>query len=84
MVAFVGVAELTPVNAFETGTVQFAGEFNDRYQALINRVTWQQAENATRATRLSAALANTAYNDSVALTNISNTAIVAENNRSVT
>lgn len=84
MVAFVGVAELTPINAFEPGTVQIAEEFNERYQALINRVTWQQAENAIRATRLSNALANTAYSDSVTLTATSNLAIIAENNRSVT
>lgn len=84
MVAFVGVAELTPVNAFDSTTVQLFSEFNERYQALINRTTWQSVENTTRANRLASLKSNSAFNDSVALTSISNTAINTEINRSTT
>lgn len=84
MVAFVGIAELSAVEAFEATTVQLFSEFNDRYQSLINRATWQSAENVIRSNRLASLKANTALNDSITLTNISNAAINSEITRSTT
>jgi hypothetical protein len=84
MVAFVGVAELTPVNAFDSTTVQLFSEFNERYQALINRTAWQSAENEARANRLATLKANTALSNSVALTSLSNAVINTELTRSTT
>lgn len=78
MVAFTGEVELSQVEALESGTVQLFSEFNSRYQSLINRATWQTAENDLRAVRLASLKANSAYNDSVALTGISNTTINSE------
>ena len=83
MVAFIGVAELTAVNAFEGNTVQLFSEFNDRYQALLNRATWQLAENTTQSNRLTTAKNNSALSASVTLTNLSNTPITTQINSSI-
>lgn len=84
MVAFTGVNELSQVEALESGTVQLFSEFNSRFQSLINRATWQTAENDLRAARLATLKASSAFNDSIALTGISNTAINNEITRTNT
>lgn len=82
MAPFVGIPELTPVQAFETTTVQLFSEFNERYQALYNRAKWQLDENATRATRLANLKASPVLAASVALTNISNATLSTQLDRS--
>lgn len=82
MAPYVGIAELTPVEAFETSTVQLFSEFNARYQALFNRAKWQLDENAVRSTRLAALKNQTVLADSIALTSISNSALSNEISRS--
>lgn len=84
MVAFVGIAELTPVNAFEGNTVQLFSEFNERYQALLNRSTLQSAENTIRSNRLTTAKNNQALAASIGLTNLSTADITLQLNSSTT
>ena len=86
MVAFIGQNVLSPVESFETSTVQLADEFNSRYQSLFDRSEWQKLQNQRLAGILSTltASANNAISRSQTLRNTSTSAQSVEVARSDT
>lgn len=84
MAVFVGIEELTPVESVSVQTIQINDEFNARYQSLLNRITWQLAENLQRTNRLTNLKTVGVLEASIAQTQIQNTALNEQMTRSNT